>query len=70
LASTGCVLWLEELQPAFATIAVGALAYQSWLVGRRPAARRTRAMLFILTASLSANAVVALTWAALWLRYQ
>ncbi|HUE85110.1 MAG TPA: hypothetical protein VMO26_03460 [Vicinamibacterales bacterium] len=70
MASAGCLLWLEALQPLFATMAAGALAYQGWLVGRRPPARRTRTMWAILAASVGVNAVVVVTWAALWLRYQ
>jgi len=63
-------LWLEELQPVFASLAAGALAYQGWLVGRRPPARRTRRMWRILAASFGVNAMVVVTWGALWLRYR
>ena len=70
MASAGCLFWLEELQPVFASTAAGALAYQGWLVRRRPPARRTRKMWWILAASLGVNAIVVLTWAALWLRYR
>ena len=70
VASAGCLLWLEALQPFFASLAAGALAYQGWLVGRRPPARRTRKMWGILVTSVSVNAVVVLTWVALWLRYR
>ena len=70
MASAGCLLWLEELQPVFASLAGGALAYQGWLVGRRPPARRTRTMWGILVASVGVNAMVVITWVALWLRYR
>jgi hypothetical protein len=70
VASAGCVLWLEELRPVFATMAAGALAYQGWLVWRRPPARRTRRMWSILAASVGINALVVLTWIGLWLRYR
>jgi hypothetical protein len=64
------VLWLEQLRPVFVTLAAGALVYQSWLVARRPAGRRTRTMLAILATTISVNLVVVLTWGALWWRYR
>ena len=70
IASAGCLFWLEELQPVFASLAAGALAYQGWLVGRRPPARRTRTMWGILVASVGVNVIVVTTWVALWLRYR
>jgi hypothetical protein len=70
IASAGCLLWLEALQPLFAALAAGALAYQGWLVGRRPAAHRTRTMWGILAASASVNVMVVITWVGLWLRYR
>lgn len=70
IASAGCLLWLEALQPVFASLAAGTLAYQGWLVGRRAPARRTRTMWGILVASASVNAIVVLSWVALWWRYR
>ncbi len=70
VASAGCLLWLDHLRPVFASTAAGALAYQGWLVWRRPAARRTRTMGEILVASIGVNAIVVLTWGALWWRYR
>jgi hypothetical protein len=70
VASAGCLFWLEALQPVFASLAATALAYQGWLVGRRPPSRRTRTMWGILVASVSVNSIVVLTWAALWWRYR
>ena len=70
MASAGCLLWLEGLQPVFASTAAIALLYQGWLVGRRPPARRTRKMWAILAASVGVNAIVVLTWVAFWLRYR
>jgi hypothetical protein len=70
IASAGCLLWLEALQPAFAALAAGALNYQGWLVRRQPPARRTRTMWGILVASVSVNAIVVIAWAALWPRYR
>lgn len=70
ILSTGCLLWLQRLQPLFATLAVAALAYQGWLVWRRPVHRRTRAMLFILWASLGTSLLVLAAWFAAWVRYR
>jgi hypothetical protein len=70
VASTGCVLWLERLQPAFASLAVLALVYQGWLVWRRPRRARTRTMLLILWASLCISGVVAAAMVAFAIRYR
>ena len=70
MASAGCLLWLEALQPLFAFLAAGALGYQGWLVARRPPARRTRKVWGIFMASVGVNAMVVIAWAALWLRYR
>jgi hypothetical protein len=70
MASAGCLLWVEALQPFFAALAAGALGYQGWLVRRRPPAHRTRKMWGILLASVSVNLVVVVTWISLWLRYR
>jgi|SoiMethySBSTD1v2_1073268.scaffolds.fasta_scaffold3391767_2 Na+/melibiose symporter-like transporter len=70
ILSAGCVLWLQRFQPVFAALAVAALAYQGWLVSRRPAYRRTRTMLWILWTSAGTTIVVFAVWTALWLRYR
>jgi hypothetical protein len=64
------VWWLERFQPLFASIAVVALAYQGWLVWRRPAYRRTTTVLLILWTSVSISALVLIAWVALSLRYR
>ena len=68
--SAGCLLWLQRLQPVLGVVAAAALGYQAWLVWRRPAARRTRAMLFIFWGSVGSVSLVALAWIGLWLRYR
>jgi hypothetical protein len=68
--SAGCVLWLERFQPLFATIAVATLAYQGWLVWKRPPQRRTRRALFILWTSVAVTGLVFATWIGLWVRYR
>jgi hypothetical protein len=70
ILSAGCVLWLERLQPLFASVAVAALAYQGWLVWRRPKWRRTGRMLVILWTSLGTSLLVMGAWVVLWLRYR
>lgn len=70
ILSAGCVLWLQRFQPLFAAVAVAALAYQGWLVSRRPAHRRTRPMFWILWTSAGTTIVVFAIWTALWLRYR
>jgi hypothetical protein len=68
--SAGCVLVLQVLQPLFISVAVLALAYQGWLVSRRPPQRRTRSVLAILWSSVALNVLLFAAWAALWLRYR
>lgn len=68
--SAGCLFWLERLQPVFALLAAGSLAYQGWLVWRRPSRTRTGAMLTIFWASVAINALVLITWVVLWFRYR
>ena len=70
LFSAGCLLWLERLQPVFAVLAVSALAYQGWLIWRRPRARRSRGLLAIFWTSVGINALVLLTLVTLWFRYR
>lgn len=70
ILSAGCVLWLERFQPLFALLAVAALAYEGWLVWRRPPQRRTNIALWILWTSIGITGFVFVTWAGLWLRYR
>lgn len=58
------------MQPVFFAAALGALAYEAWLVLRQPAPLRTAAMKTILGASVAVNAVLIISWVALWLRYR
>jgi len=68
--SAGCVLLLQLLQPLFVSVAVLALAYQGWLVWKRPPQRRTRTILAILWSSAVLNVLLFAAWGALWLRYR
>ena len=70
LASTGCLLWLQRLQPGLAAVAAAALGYQAWLVLRLPSPRRTRKVLSIFWGSLAASTLVALAWLWTSLRYR
>lgn len=70
LLSAGCLFWLERLQPLFAGLAVMGIAYQSWLVWRRPFMRRTRRVMAVFVASLAVNVGVLSLWVWLWLRYR
>lgn len=69
VGSAGCVLWLEQYHPLFATLALTALGYQTWLVLSRPAHKRTGMMLAILWTSLATTLVVAGAHLVLSLRY-
>jgi hypothetical protein len=68
--SASCLFWLQKLQPVFFAAAMGALAYQAWLVRRQPAPLRTPAMKGILGTSVAVNAIVIGSWVFLWLRYR
>ena len=68
--SASCVIWLERFQPLFAIVAVAALAYQDWLVWRRPPQRRTAKSLAILWTSILVTGGMFAAWIALWLRYR
>jgi hypothetical protein len=68
--STGCLLWLERLQPLFGLVAAVSLTYQGWLVWRRPLHRRTRPMMVILWTSIAVSGVGLSAWIALSLRYR
>ena len=51
-------------------MAVGALAYEGWLVHRRPRFLRTRGILAILWGSIVINILVLGAWVVLWFRYR
>ena len=68
--SAGCLFWLEALQPLFVVVASVAMAYQVWLVKRRPGFRRTKTVMVILWTSVATSSLVLLVWAGLWLRYR
>ena len=70
LLSAGCLFWLQRLQPLFFALTFGSLAYEAWLVGRRPPAMRTWGMKTILTASVTLNVIVIGGWIALSIRYR
>ena len=70
LLSAGCLLWLQRLQPLFFAVTVGSLAYEAWLVERRPPAMRTWGMKTILAASVALNVIVVGGWIALSIRYR
>lgn len=70
MLSAGCLFWLQRLQPLFLTVAVVSLAYQAWLVIRRPATTRTWGMKAIFGASVVLNAVLIGGWIALSIRYR
>jgi len=51
-------------------VALGSLAYQGWLVRRRPPCSRTLGVKAILGASLIVNLAVLSSWSVLWFRYR
>jgi hypothetical protein len=69
LLSAGCLFWLQRLQPVFLTVALGSLAYESWLVRRQLPTLRTMGVKAILGASLIVNLAVLSSWVVLWFRY-
>ena len=70
IVSAGCVFWLERFQPLFVSLSIWSLAYQAWLVWRRPPHRRTQRMLLMLWTSFGTCIAVGITFLALWLRYR
>ena len=70
LLSTGCLLWLQRLQPLFFTVAVASLVYQVWVVRRRPPTLRTWGIKTILGVSLALNGIMIAGWIALSIRYR
>jgi hypothetical protein len=69
VASAGCFLWLQKLQPVFAVVAVSSLAYQIWLVWGRQR-RRSRTVLAILWSSIAVTGLIFAVWGIAWLRYR
>jgi hypothetical protein len=70
MIGAGCFFWLERLQPIFFAVALLALAYQLWLVRRRPSTLRSWRTRVVLAASLGVNAIVAGSWIVLMFRYR
>jgi hypothetical protein len=68
--SAGCLLWLQRLEPVFFALATGTLAYQAWLVFKRPPPMRTAGMKTILAASVALNAMLLGAWIVLAIRYR
>jgi uncharacterized membrane protein len=69
LLSAGCLFWLQRLQPVFLTVALGSLAYESWLVRRQLPGLRTMGVKATLGTSLVVNLAVLGSWVVLWFRY-
>jgi len=63
------LFWLQRLQPVFLTVALGSLAYESWLVRRQLPGLRTMGVKATLGASLIVNLAVLGSWVVLWFRY-
>ena len=70
LLSAGCLFWLQRLQPLFFAVAVASLAYQIWVVRRRPPTLRTWGVKTILGVSLMLNVMVIGGWIAISIRYR
>lgn len=70
VVSAGCLLWLQRLQPLLVCVAIFTLAYEAWLVWRRPPHRRTRTMLVILWVSVGTTLAIGAGLLALSLRYR
>jgi hypothetical protein len=68
--SAGCLLWLQRLQPHFFVLALGALAYQGWLVRRRPPKPGNWKVRTVLAASLAVNVMMIAGWVAIAIRYR
>ena len=63
------MFWLQRLQPVFLTVALGSLAYESWLVRRQLPGLRTMGVKATLGTSLVVNLAVLGSWVVLWFRY-
>ena len=70
LLSAGCLFILQRLQPLFFAVAVSALIYQIWIVGRRPPSSRTPGMKTILAISVMLNALMIGSWVVFSIRYR
>ena len=70
MLSAGCLLWLQRLQPVFFALSIGALAYQAWVVLRRPPSMRTWEIKAILAASIVLNVMLVGGWMVLAVRYR
>ena len=61
---------LQRLQPLFFVVAVGAMIYQVWIVSRRPASSRNRAMKTVLAISVALNVLMIGSWVVFSIRYR
>jgi hypothetical protein len=68
--SAGCWLWFERLQPLFFVLALGALAYQGWLVRLRPPKPGNWKVRTVLAASLAVNLMMIAGWVVIAMRYR
>ena len=68
--SAGCLLWLQRLQPVFFVLALASLAYQVWMVFRRPPAMRSRSLKTILGVSVLLNGLLVASWVVITIRYR
>ncbi len=66
---SACLIWLQRLQPLFFAMAIGGLAYQIWIVRRRPPTLRTRGVKTILAISLAINGLLIAGWIVIMIRY-
>ncbi len=69
LVNVTCFFWLQQLQPLFVGIALGALLYQGVLIRRRAPSQRTLSIKTLFWGSLCVNMVVFGVWITLWIRY-
>ena len=67
--SVWCLVWLQRLQPLFFAVAVATLAYQVWIVRRRPPFLRTWGVKTILGVSLAVNGLIIAGWVVITIRY-
>jgi hypothetical protein len=69
LVNVTCFFRLQQLQPLFAGIALGALGYQAVLIRRQAPSQRSFSIKTLFWGSLGVNIVVFGGWIALWIRY-
>jgi len=67
--SASCLIWLQRLQPLFFAVAVTSLAYQAWLVWKRPPDARTRGIKLTLALSAAINFILIAGWILITIRY-